>query len=205
MRFGRPRCGRPRLALDRALTVTPSSANGAGRRASSSALRELQPTSGEVYFKGERITHSAWPACAARHRQELSDHANLPKLSVAENVLVPALAGREGLSVRRIRTAGVEGATQSRSCARASRTARGGRCARPLCRTAKSGVSSCARAGNEPRCCCSTSPRGDESRRAECDGGVLQGLARASRCHRRARHDVVFGLADRVVVLAGRA
>jgi branched-chain amino acid transport system permease protein len=81
------------------LTVTALiGPNGAGKTSFFKMLSgELQPTSGEVYFKGERITHLGMARVAQRGIAKSFQITQIfPKLSVAENVLVPALAATRG-------------------------------------------------------------------------------------------------------------
>jgi len=81
------------------LTVTALiGPNGAGKTTFFKMLSgELQPTSGEVYFKGERITHLGVARVAQRGIAKSFQITQIfPKLSVAENVLVPALAATRG-------------------------------------------------------------------------------------------------------------
>ena len=72
--------------------------NGAGKTSFFKMLSgELQPTSGEVYFKGERITHLGVARVAQRGIAKSFQITQIfPKLSVAENLLVPALAATRG-------------------------------------------------------------------------------------------------------------
>jgi branched-chain amino acid transport system permease protein len=81
------------------LTVTALiGPNGAGKTSFFKMLSgELQPTSGEVYFKGERITHLGVARVAQRGIAKSFQITQIfPKLSVAENLLVPALAATRG-------------------------------------------------------------------------------------------------------------
>lgn len=86
------------LAVE-SLTVTALiGPNGAGKTTFFKILSgELQPNSGEVCFKGERITPLGVTRVAQRGIAKSFQVTQIfPKLSVAGNVLVPALAATRG-------------------------------------------------------------------------------------------------------------
>lgn len=81
------------------LTVTALiGPNGAGKTTFFKILAgELQPSSGDVYFKGERITRLGVTRVAQRGIAKSFQVTQIfPKLSVGGNVLVPALAATRG-------------------------------------------------------------------------------------------------------------
>jgi branched-chain amino acid transport system permease protein len=81
------------------LTVTALiGPNGAGKTTFFKMLSgELRPTSGEVYFKGERITHLGVARVSQRGIAKSFQITQIfPKLSVEENLMVPALAATRG-------------------------------------------------------------------------------------------------------------
>jgi branched-chain amino acid transport system permease protein len=106
------------VAVDRvSLSVDPKTItaligpNGAGKSTFFKMLSgEIPPDSGEMYFKGERITaYGATRICQLGIGKSYQVTQIFPRLTVAENVMIPALAARRGAfkldifgSVRRV-------------------------------------------------------------------------------------------------------
>jgi branched-chain amino acid transport system permease protein len=72
--------------------------NGAGKTTLFKMLAgEIPPTSGEIYFKGKRITGlDATSSCQLGIGKSHQVTQIFPSLTVAENVMIPALAARRG-------------------------------------------------------------------------------------------------------------
>jgi branched-chain amino acid transport system permease protein len=93
------------VAVDRvSLSVEPGTItaligpNGAGKSTFFKVLAgEIPPSSGEIYFKNERITaYGATRICQLGISKSYQVTQIFPRLTVAENVMIPALAARRG-------------------------------------------------------------------------------------------------------------